>query len=172
MKRLLFTILCLAFFIASSAGCGYRLISPGRRLPPDIRSVKVTVFENHTELQGLEIKLARALCEELSKYQRLELAHGQADAMLTGSIEEATSAPIYYLKGRFPQSITLKATIKAKLVRSSDGKVLWRSGQVNASKSFSVRSEVHETELHLSAAEDALCEAAAKTIADGILFGK
>ena len=70
-------------FLVSAAGCGYRLRGTGSSLPPRIRTMSVPMFKNQTTRFELDVKLTRAVINELVARSRITIgadpAQGERD---------------------------------------------------------------------------------------------
>ena len=106
--------------LAVAAGCGYRLRGTGSSLPPAIRTVSVPVFKNLTTRYELDVKLTRAVIDELVARGRVSVAAdpAAADAVLEGEITGFTANPIGFTGAgqadRYALTVTAKVTLKER----------------------------------------------------------
>ena len=112
--------LLLVAVLATAAGCGYRLRGTGSSLPPGIRTVSVPVFKNLTPRYELDVKLTRAVIDELVARGRVSVAAdpSAADAVLEGEITGFTANPIGFTGAgqadRYALTVTAKVTLKER----------------------------------------------------------
>ena len=109
----------------SAAGCGYRLRGTGSSLPPRIRTVSVPVFKNQTTRFELDVKLTRAVVNELVARGKVAISAdpAAADAVLEGEITGFRAVPIGFTGGnqadRYNITVTAKVTLKERLSAES-----------------------------------------------------
>ncbi len=112
--------LLLVAAFAAAAGCGYRLRGTGSSLPPGIRTVSVPVFKNLTTRYELDVKLTRAVIDELVARGQVSVAAdpAAADAVLEGEITGFTANPIGFTGAgqadRYALTVTAKVTLKER----------------------------------------------------------
>jgi outer membrane lipopolysaccharide assembly protein LptE/RlpB len=113
-------LVALAALLAASAGCGYRLRGTGSALPPGLRSVCVPVFKNLTTRYELDVKLTRAVIDELVARGKMVVAAdpAAADAVLDGEIVGFTARPIGFTGAgqadRYAITVTAKVALKER----------------------------------------------------------
>jgi len=111
--------------LASSTACGYRLRGTGSSLPPRIRTVSVPVFKNQTTRFELDVKLTRAVVNELVARGKVAISAdpAAADAVLEGEITGFRAVPIGFTGGnqadRYNITVTAKVTLKERLSAGS-----------------------------------------------------
>ena len=111
--------------LASSTACGYRLRGTGSSLPPRIRTVSVPVFKNQTTRFELDVKLTRAVVNELVARGKVAISAdpAAADAVLEGEITGFRAVPIGFTGGnqadRYNITVTAKVTLKERLSAES-----------------------------------------------------
>lgn len=104
--------------LAASAACGYRLRGTGTSLPPGIRTISVPVFKNRTTRFELDVKLTRAVVNELVARGKVGIGAdpATADAVLEGEITGFRAAPIGFSGAnqadRYNVTVTAKVTLK------------------------------------------------------------
>jgi len=86
------------------AGCGYRLRGTGNFLfaAQNIKSIAVPTFKNNTTRYELDLKLTRAVIDELVTRGRVEVVTDQAkaDAVLEGEVAVFDVRPIAFTSQR------------------------------------------------------------------------
>jgi len=88
----------LLLVAAGLAGCGYRMAGQASRLPPDVKVIAVLPFKNETTWMRLEQRLSSAVMQEFIQRTRYQVtsAEAGADAVLTGRVLSATTAPVLF----------------------------------------------------------------------------
>jgi outer membrane lipopolysaccharide assembly protein LptE/RlpB len=110
----------LVAVLAVAAGCGYRLRGTGSSLPPGIRTVSVPVFKNLTTRYELDVKLTRAVIDELVARGKVAVGAdpAAADAVLEGEITGFTANPVGFTgtgqADRYTLTVTAKVTLKER----------------------------------------------------------
>jgi hypothetical protein len=128
-RRASWTVLavCVAFVIAAT-GCGYHTSGHAVRLPNNIHTLYVPMFENTTQTFRVEQTLTAAVIQELrsrTSYRIITANDGTADATLHGMVNYTTNTPLTYdsVTGRISSSL-ITVGARVSLV-SSAGKTLW-----------------------------------------------
>jgi outer membrane lipopolysaccharide assembly protein LptE/RlpB len=110
--------LLAAAALAGLAGCGYRLRGTGTSLPPHIKTLSVPMFKNLTTRYELDVKLTRAVINELVARGKVTLSSdpAAADAVLEGEITGFLATPIGFTAAsqadRYNITVTAKVTLK------------------------------------------------------------
>lgn len=78
--------------------CGYRLRGTGSYLPPHIKRISIPMFKNLTTRYELDLKLTRAVINEMVARAKVEVLaeNVSADAVLVGEIRTFTVTPIAF----------------------------------------------------------------------------
>jgi len=94
MKR--FIGLLAACLLALS--CGYRLRGTGSYLPAHIKRISIPMFKNLTTRYELDLKLTRAVVDEMVARAKVEVLaeNAKADAVLVGEILTFNVSPIAF----------------------------------------------------------------------------
>src|SRR6185369_14972434 len=82
-----------------AAGCGYRLAGGGSGvLPPTVRIVAVTTFENRTARTEIEQRVTEEVAREFSRRGRYKVVTDPAgaDALLEGAITDFRTNPVQF----------------------------------------------------------------------------
>lgn len=79
-----------------TAACGYRMTGQGTRLGEKVKSIAIPVFENNSKEPNLEIAVTRGVTERFMRDGRLTVRGGDADCVLTGTVQSLTLQPISY----------------------------------------------------------------------------
>ncbi len=122
-------IMLAAVLAMLTAGCGYHTSGHAVRLPDDIHTVYVPMFENTTQTYRVEQTMTAAVVQELRSRTNFRVVttnkDGEADATLKGLINYTANSPLTYdsVTGRISSSLI---TIGMKVsLTSKTGKVLW-----------------------------------------------
>jgi outer membrane lipopolysaccharide assembly protein LptE/RlpB len=117
----------LVAVLAVAAGCGYRLRGTGSSLPPGIRTVSVPVFKNLTTRYELDVKLTRAVIDELVARGKVAVGAdpAAADAVLEGEITGFTANPVGFTGAGQADRYTLTVTAKVTLKERATAKALF-----------------------------------------------
>ncbi len=109
------------------AGCGYRFTPGGEHLDRSLKKLFVDNFDNKTPEVYSEEELRNAFIDQLVKSGRFELApaRGQAQVVLTGSIEQLSAAALSVGAGGLAREERLAMVASFALVRTDNGKILW-----------------------------------------------
>ena len=124
-RNLCCCLLVFAFALALLTGCGYHTSGQAVRLPGDLHTIYVPMFENTTQTFRVEQVMTAAVIQELRSRTNLSKNDGEADATLQGLVNYTANSPLTYdsVTGRISSSI-VTIGMKVSLVGKS-GKVLW-----------------------------------------------
>jgi len=118
-----------ALVLLLTAGCGYHTSGHAVRLPSDIHTIYVPMFENATQTFRVEQTMTAAVVQELRSRTSFHVVtsnnDGAADATLKGLVNYTANTPLTYdsVTGRISSSLV---TIGMKVsLTSKSGKVLW-----------------------------------------------
>jgi outer membrane lipopolysaccharide assembly protein LptE/RlpB len=133
-------VLLVAAIAAAAAGCGYRLRGTGSSLPPGIRTVSVPVFKNLTTRYELDVKLTRAVIDELVARGKVAVGAdpAAADAVLEGEITGFTANPVGFTGTGQADRYTLTVTAKVTLKERATAKALFTNPAFIYQQEYSV----------------------------------
>lgn len=122
-------LLPAAALLLFASGCGYHVAGSVRNLPDGIHSLGIPTFRNDTRQYKLEQMITSAVLKEFSIRTRVPVnsRSAQVDAVLMGDIQSVSSSPVTFGSNTFGSTFLVTVQMSAKLVRTSDGKVLWRN---------------------------------------------
>jgi len=105
-----------AALLAATGGCGYHLRGTGSFLPESVKTMSIPVFQNRTTRYELDIKLTRAVINEMVARGKVTLAADpeKSDAVLEGEITSFTATPVAFTGETKADRYTV--TVKAKIV--------------------------------------------------------
>jgi hypothetical protein len=119
-KRLAAAVLAAA--VLAAAGCGYRLRGTGSSLPPQVRTMCIPMFKNLTTRFELDVKLTRAVINELVAVTGDAAA---SDAILEGEITSFSATPIGFSGGNQADKYNITVTAKVTLKDRASAKTLF-----------------------------------------------
>jgi len=143
-------VLCCASIFFTACHVSYSL--NGASVPPEAKTVSVTLFQNNTQLAPprLSQTFTEALRTKLSSQSRLALVSRDGDLAFEGSITGYVSAPMSIQTGDVAAKNRLTITVSVKYTCSFDEKR-------NFESSFS-QFEDFESSENLTSVEDKLIE--------------
>lgn len=102
--------------LLASPACGYRVGGRGSTLPPDLKVIAVPAFKNRTTWMRLEQRLTSAVMQEFIHRTRYRVVGGEegADAVLEGTVLEATTAPVIFDPGTGRASV-VQVTVRVRV---------------------------------------------------------
>jgi hypothetical protein len=135
--------LWLAFSLASP-GCGYRVAGRGDRLPPDVRTLAVPIFENETARFRIEQRVTAAITREFLQRTRFRVTPEPegADAVLRGSIKEVRSGVVTFdlATGR-ATALQVEVIADVKLTDHRTNKVLFSNPRYLFREQYQISQE-------------------------------
>ena len=132
----------LAVIFLMAASCGYRLGSvPSKALDP-VRHVSVPLFQNHSFALRAGDLFTEAFRERLQAIPCIRLRPGrEADAVFKGSVLSVSTFPVAVDTEFLALEYGIRVVLSTSLVRRSDGKTLWDSGEVEGEGRFYASSD-------------------------------
>ena len=123
------TPMALALLL-SGLGCGYHTSGHAVRLPGDLHTIYVPMFENVTQSFRVEQTMTAAVVQELrsrTSYRIVTTNDGAVDATLKGMVTYTANVPLTYdsVTGRISSSLII-ISMKVSLVNKS-GKIVWEN---------------------------------------------
>jgi len=122
------------------AGCGYRFSPGGENIPPEIRTVFVEIFANRTSEAGFENYIRAAFVDQFLRGTRFQLTDSRetADAVLRGSIDGLSSAPLSYRATNLAAEERLTVSLNLAFAERDSGKTIWSSGNLQGTGDYTV----------------------------------
>jgi outer membrane lipopolysaccharide assembly protein LptE/RlpB len=120
----------LAALFAALSGCGYHSLGAATHLPPDVRTLAVPEFATRTETYHTETVMTDAVIREFATRTRFRVTpedHGDADAVLHGTILMQTVAPLTYNSSTQQSSSFLITVVVSVTLTGKDGKILYQN---------------------------------------------
>jgi outer membrane lipopolysaccharide assembly protein LptE/RlpB len=127
--------------VLCSAACGYRF-QPEAQLPAGAQTLRIELFENRTNIAGLEAIVANGLVFKFTKFSRIALVSddSSADLVLRGSIRsvELKTVAARNKDAAGERSVTL--TLDVRLVQPG-GKTVWSANGMADSEVYVVSND-------------------------------
>jgi outer membrane lipopolysaccharide assembly protein LptE/RlpB len=126
--------------------CGYRF-APQEGFPGGTHRLFVTVFQNPTQETGVENIVTAAFLSELTlrKTDKLASSMDNADAVLSGVVEEVTIGTIAYKKKDTASERRVTVTLNVKLTKQ-DGAVVWAENKLSDNQAYQVDDNPQQTD--------------------------
>lgn len=155
-----------------SAGCGYHTAGQASKLPPDLKTIAIPAFVNHTHTYKVEQVLTAAVVREFltrTNYRIANQGGDDADATLRGDVLTTELAPLTYdsQTGR-ASSALITVTMKVQLV-DRHGKVLYQNPDYVFREQYQVSREISSFFEEESPALDRLSRDFARTLVSNVL---
>ena len=171
MKKRAGVVLILLLGLAS-AGCGYHSAGHAAKLPPDLKTIAIPAFVNHTHTYRVEQVLTTAVVREFlsrTNYRIANQAGDSADATLLGDVLTTELAPLTYDShtGR-ASSALITVTMKVRLV-DRQGKVLYQNQNYTFREQYQVSREISSFFEEETPALDRLSRDFARTLVSNVL---
>jgi len=140
------------------------------KLPPEIKSVAVPIFENHTHELGLENVVTNAIIAEFNRRKRLKVTTSKkASAILEGVIQSIRYSPVSYGADERATERRVDLSLNIRLVESAHGKTLWNANNLSYLETYAaVQSDPVTTEFNKRNALKKIAENLAEKIHDYI----
>ena len=140
--RTVFRTSIALLLVLEMTSCGYHLVGTTSFLPEDIETLHVEKFVNQTKWVDMDQRLMEALTLEWVRRRRLQLVDnpGQADVVLSGTIQRLAVIPVSYDdQGRANEyQMSLQAMVQLKDVRAEEAEVLWEDKAFSRRTSYAV----------------------------------
>lgn len=116
-----------AAVLTAAAGCGYHLRGTGSSLPPNVKTMSIPVFRNLTTRYELDLKLTRAVINEMIERGKVSVAAESAtsDAVLDGEIVSFVATPVAFSGAAQADRYIITVTAKISLRERSSEKALF-----------------------------------------------
>ncbi len=165
--HLLLSALCLLLF-----SCGYHLAGRGDRLPPDIKTIAVPIFENDTRQFRIEQRLAQAVTREFIERTKFRVTPdpSQADAVLKGTVKDVRSGVVTYdLQTGRATTMQIQVTANVELVDLHSRKTVFSNSNYIFREEYQLNQPTSSTFPEDQPALDRLSRDMARTLVTDIL---
>jgi len=167
-RRRLLSLLMLGNILIC-AGCGYRLT--GTKNLPGIQSLGIPTFKNSTQRYRIEQMITSAVLEEFSARTNIRVTsqNSGVDAILQGEIRSMSASPVTFGGDTFATAFIVTVQLSARLVRTSDGSVLWEDDSFLFRERYSLNTRITDFFSEQTPALERLSTEFAATLAGTIL---
>ena len=165
-KKLICPVLTIINLLIILTSCGYRFASHGK-LPENILSIHIAIFENHTGEIGIEHIFTNDLISEFIKNGIKSTTREKADAVLTGIID---TMEINTVSSR-DSSTSLERRITGVVSTSLtgiNGNTIWLDSNISENETYNVLTEKAGTAYGKKTAIRAVSKRIAQDIYDRI----
>ena len=129
----------------SLVGCGYRVARRANALPPTVRTIAVTAFENRTSTFRIEQRLTSAVVHELlvSTPYRVVSNPADADVVLRGAVVSIAGGVVVFdqATGR-ATTILVGMTLQGRLEDRTTGNILYRNDNFVFREPYEISTDV------------------------------
>ncbi len=158
--------------VALAPGCGYHVAGRGDRIPPDVKTIAVPAFVNHTHQYQLEHRLAAALTREFIERTRFRVTANpaEADAVLKGTVEDVRSGVVAFdlTTGR-ATTLQIQVTTAVELVDLHSQKAIFANPSYIFREEYQVSPNTSALFAEDQPALDRLARDLARTLVTAIL---
>ncbi len=166
MKKNLISLLILIIIL----GCGYHFKGGGYLKSSDISNIYIKLFENNTEVRGLENTLTNALVYEYNVDKETSVTgEKEAQAILAGEIISYEVYTVAYGRGDYTAAGRIVLKIRAKLKRKG-ADVVWKN-ELTDQEEYMVSNDLTQTEKYRNEALRRIIQRMAERIHDQISLG-
>ena len=157
--------------IVSLPGCGYHVAGKASRLPQNVHTLAVPVFENRSRSYRIEAKLTAAVVREFDARTQYRIISdpANADAIMRGSVLSTQIEPLTYdsRTGRASSGlITIRMSVT---LTGSNGEVFFRNPNYLFRDEYQASSQVSSFFEEQDPAFDRLCNDFARTLVSNVL---
>ena len=157
--------------IASFSGCGYHVAGKASRLPQNVHTLAVPVFQNRSQTYRIEAKLTAAVVREFNTRTQYRIVSDPAgaDAIMRGSVLSTQIEPLTYdsRTGRASSGvITIRMSVT---LTGSNGEVLFSNPNYLFRDEYQASEQVSSFFEEEDPAFDRLCSDFAHTLVSNVL---
>lgn len=126
------------------AACGYRFAPEGEAIDKKIQTVFVDVFINKTSEANIENTVRTAFIDRITQGRRFRLAGSadEADAILRGSVESLTAAPLSYQATSLAAEDRITIVLSLSLEAQNPKDILWAHSGFSGTQDYSMGSSL------------------------------
>lgn len=126
------TLLLITLGVSTLGGCGYHQVRTSAHLPPEVHTLYIPTFENHTQLPRIELWMTQDMERALTARTALQVElkkETPPDATLQGTILTETVTPLTYTSNATTTTTSSYAiTVTARVVLTdSHARVLFEN---------------------------------------------
>ena len=138
-KKPICPVLAIISLLIMLTSCGYRFAGQGR-LPENIKSIHIAIFENHSGEIGIEHIFTNDLISEFTKNGIKNTTRKKADAVLTGVIDAMGISTV----SRRDSSTSLERRITGVVsisLTGINGNTIWSDSNISEYETYNVLTE-------------------------------
>ena len=172
LRSALFCLLPTAYCLPFLPACGYHVAGRGERLPPDIKTIAVPIFENDTRQFRIEQRLAQAVTREFIERTKFRMTPdpSEADAVLKGTVKDVRSGVVTYdLQTGRATTMQVQVTANVELVDLHSHKSVFSNPSYIFREEYQLNQPVSSTFPEDQPALDRLSHDMARTLVTDIL---
>ena len=134
-------LLCCLWMIGA---CGYSFIQQGETIGKNIQTIFVDVFANKTSEANIENTFRTAFADQIIKGRRFRLASSpdEADAILKGSVENLSAAPLSYQATNLAAEDRMTVVLSLALEVRDPRKILWANGSFSGFQDYTMANDI------------------------------
>lgn len=158
--------------ILLAAGCGYSLAGTGNSLPPHMKNILVTVFQNESYEYGLESIIAQEIMRSMDRRSGIDVVESvdDADAVLEGVIKNYEYVPTMNSQRQVTQYY-INITAEVRLRDLVNEEVYWENKSYRFHEVYKVSDGLSSVQSNRQQAWQDAAEDFAESIASVLLEG-
>jgi lipopolysaccharide assembly LptE-like protein len=117
------------------AACGYHLEGTETNVPAGAHTVSVH-FRNHTRERGLDVRLRRAVEDEIRRHGAVSVVESGGDVTLDGDIRRFQAVPVAFSANDEAVQYQGVMTVRFRLVERATGRVVFDSPLLQETQDF------------------------------------
>ncbi|HPQ41925.1 MAG TPA: LptE family protein [bacterium] len=155
-----------------AGGCGYSLAGTGNSLPPHMKNILVTVFQNESYEYGLESVIAQELMSAMDRRSGIEVVQkiDDADAILEGVIKDYEYVPTVNSQRQVTQYY-INITAEVRLRDLVNDEIYWENKSYRFHEVYKVSDGLSSVQSNRQQAWQDAAEDFAESIASVLLEG-
>ena len=141
-------------------------------MPKEVRTIAIPAFNAFTARYALVDQLPREIGREFSARTRFVIVADptEADAILNGTVNSATSFPTIYDPGSGKAtSVGLVVNVSVKLIEQRTGKVLYARPNWSIREDYELAVDPHQFFNESGPAQDRLCRDVARDLVSAVV---
>jgi outer membrane lipopolysaccharide assembly protein LptE/RlpB len=126
--------------LIGSLACGYHLRGTGSFLPPGIKTMSIPVFRNTTTRFELDVKLTRAVIDEMVARGKVAVVAdaSKADAVLNGEVVSFQANPVAFTDQARADHYNITVVAKITLIDRAGAKTIFSNPSFVYNQSYEV----------------------------------
>ena len=165
------SLVLLSWIVWACVGCGYHTAGKASRLPENVRTIAIPVFENKTQTYRIETKLTGAVVTEFNTRTKYRIVSNpeNADAIMRGTVVSTQIEPLTY-DSRTGRASSGVVTIRVRVsLTDSKGNMLYQNQNYLFRDQYQISSQVSNFFEEEDPAFDRLSRDFARTLVSNVL---